>query len=472
MVGCSLRKGYFRPFQGRGTLLMQDATRWWQNRWEAGGWVLFAALTLAFCPLAISRTATPNTTGDAVNAGTDFWEFYRSAGHVWQEGARAVDSKFSHYLPSVDVAFGLLAWMPFRMAAVVWLLLMTAAWLCLLAAVRRDLLCDFDPAQARRSVLAAGLIVLPLFLDHLCVGAFHILMVWWMAAGLGRVSRGRSWSGGVLLGLAVWIKLLPLLGVGYLLLKRKWLPAAVALVTALLVDLVLSLVAFGPATAWQLHCQWFESQAHGEQQRMLTDDKPLDEDRLNNQSAMIVMRRTLTDMGHGTEADRAEAARRGIKVRPGEVGSADYGGFRPNVTIAHLTPGHLRFAYTTAMMLLALGIAVYCRRPGRRLSPGQWATEIALVILSTLWFSPLVWSYHLTAALPASAVIFARAPEHPRLAQATAILWLVSVMLMASSLARALGVTLWMNLLLGMILVLTARGDSPSLNPEPSSFVG
>jgi hypothetical protein len=442
---------------------MQDATRWWQNRWEAAGWVLFVVLVVAFCPLAISRTATQNTTGDTVNAGTDFWEFYRSAGHIWHDGARAVDSKFSHYLPSLDVAFGLVAWMPFNAAAVVWLAMMTAAWLCLLAAVRRYSLCDFDPVQARRSVLAAGLIVLPVFLDHLCVGAFHVLMVWWMVAGLGRISHRRPWSGGLILGLAVWIKLLPLVGVGYLLLKRRWLPAAVALATALAVDLVLSLAAFGPATAWQLHCRWFENEAHGEQERMLTDANPLDEDRLNNQSATIVMRRVLTDMGHGTAADRAEAARRGVTVRPGDVGSVDYGGFRPNVTIAHLTPSQLRFAYTAAMLLVALGIVVYCRQPGRGLSPEQWATEIALVVLSTLWFSPLVWSYHLTAALPASAVIFARAPEHPRLAQATAILWLVSLMLMGSPLARALGVTLWMNLLLGVILVGTACMDPESL---------
>ena len=126
-------------------------------------------------------------------------------------------------------------------------------------------------------------------------------MVWWMVSGLGRISRGRCWSGGALLGLAIWIKLLPLVGVGYLLLKRKWLPAVVALATAIAVDLALSLAAFGPQTTWQLHRQWFQGEAHGEQNRMLTRREPIDEDRLNNQSALIVMRRILTDMGHGTE---------------------------------------------------------------------------------------------------------------------------------------------------------------------------
>ena len=398
---------------------MPDSGNWRKNRWEAAGWILFAALLVGFVPMAISRTTTKHTSGDRVHAGTDFWEFDCS-GDIWQDGVRPPDSKFNHYLPSVDVAFGLLAWMPFSLAAVVWLAIMIAAWLCLLAAVHRDLLCDYDPTQARRSILVAGLLVMAIFVNHLCVGAFHVLMVWWMVAGLGRVSRRRPWSGGMMLGLAVWIKLLPLVGVGYLLLKRKWLPAALALATAVVVDLALSLAVFGPQQTWQLHRQWFHSEVHGEQNRMLTDARPLDEDRLNNQSMTIVMRRLLTDMGHGTAADRAVAAHRGERVQPGEVGSVDYGGFRPNVTIAHLTPNQLQFTYAATMLLLALGILIYCRRPGRDLSPKRWSTEIALVVLATLWFSPLVWSYHITAALPALAVIFARAapsilewPRHP-----------------------------------------------------------
>lgn len=435
---------------------MQDTSRWWRNRWEAAGWILFVALLVGFSPLALIRTTTENTTGDAVCAGTDFWEFYCSAQHIANEGVRSPGSKFSHYLPSVDVAFGPLAWLPFRAAAVVWLGIMVTAWLCLMGAVRRDLLGDDDPTQARQSVLVAGLLLMPIFLDHLCVGAFHVLMVWWMTAGLGRIRRNRPWSGGLLLGLAIWIKLLPLLAVGYLLLKRKWLPAALALAVAVVVDLALSLVAFGPETTWQLHREWVQNEVHGEQSRMLSDARPLDEDRLNNQSAMIVMRRLLTHMGHGTEADRQVAVGRGVEVQPGEVGSIDYGGLRPNVSVADLTPGQLRLVYATAMMLLFLGIAVYCRRPGRALASEDWATEIAMVVLATLWFSPLVWSYHLTAALPALAVIFARAPRHPRFAEATAALWIISLVLMGSSTARAWGVTFWMNLLLGVLLVTTA----------------
>ena len=40
-----------------------------------------------------------------------------------------------------------------------------------------------------------------------------------------------------MLGFAVWVKLLPLMGVAYLLLKRKWLAAGIALVWAAVVNL-------------------------------------------------------------------------------------------------------------------------------------------------------------------------------------------------------------------------------------------
>lgn len=436
-------------------------SRWWDSRLEALGWILLVGLLAAFFPVVLRRLTR--------NTSSDFWRFYESACYLWEYGVRAPKSKFLYYLPSVDVAFTPLAWLPLRWAAVAWFALMTAVWGLLLAAVRRYLLWAYDGTQARRSVLCAALLVIPLFLDHLCVGAFHVLMVWLMVAGLGRISRDKPWSGAMLLGLGVWIKLLPMLGVGYLLLKRKWLPAALALVTALVVDLALSLAVYGPEATWQSHCEWWYLQAFGAQDQLLTDPTPLDHDRITNQSVVVVMRHLLTHMGHGTAADQyhahhlspAEAKEIGFRIPPGWVGSARYGLPRPNVSLADLTPEQLQTAYTAVMLLLVLGVAAYCRRPGRDLPPRQWSTEIALIVLSTLWFSPLVWSYHPTAALPALAVIFTQAPQQPRRAQAVAALWVLSLLLMASPTARALGVTLWTDLLLGALLLWTPRGEAP-----------
>ncbi len=142
----------------------------------------------------------------------------------------------------------------------------------------------------------------PLAVDNLWIGTFHILMLWLMVAGLGRVSRGRSWSGGILLGLSICVKLLPLLGVGYLFLKRRWLAAGLALVAALVVDLALAVPAFGPEQTWQLHVKWWENQAQGATERTLSNPGILDEDRISNQCLGIVLRRLLTHFGWRTRA--------------------------------------------------------------------------------------------------------------------------------------------------------------------------
>ena len=280
------------------------------GRWRA--WILFVALLVGLVPFGLFRTCRKD--------GCDFWLFYDSAQYIWEYGARAPKSKFLHYLPSIDVAFASIAWLPMRGAAVVWCGLMTAGWLCLMANIRRYLLCDYDPTQARQSVLTAGLVMMPLFIDHLCVGAFHILMVWFMVAGLGRIAQNKPWSGGILMGLAVWVKLLPLLGIAYLLLKRKWLPVIVAGVTVVVVDLSLSLIAYGPQGTYETHCLWLESEVFGSRNQLLSDRSPLDDDRITNQSIMVVMRHTLTHLGQGTEADRT-AGRGGRTGRARQTGT-------------------------------------------------------------------------------------------------------------------------------------------------------
>ena len=59
----------------------------------------------------------------------------------------------------------------------------------------------------RHATLAAGLLAMPLVLDGMALGSFHVLMVWLMILGLDRACRGKEWTGGILLGTAAWPKL-------------------------------------------------------------------------------------------------------------------------------------------------------------------------------------------------------------------------------------------------------------------------
>jgi len=382
-------------------------------------------LLLAAYPIALYRA-----TGDT--GGTDFPEFYAAGRYVLEHGARQPTTMLYYYLPSLDVAWAALAWLPVSVAASVWYAVGCLSWLCLLGAIDRYLLADVPQPTRRQALLGAGLLMMPLVLDHLCLGAFHLLMLWLMVAGLGRASRGQPWSGGVLLGLASWLKLLPLLGVGYLVLKRKAGPGVVAVATMLMVDAVLSVAAFGPKAAWQYHRTWYQTEATGAAGKLLASPEPIKEQRFNNQSPAAVLRRALSQLG----------------LDPGTV--------RSRMALADWSPSQLKTAYFVLMGLSALGLLALCRRPGRELSGGQWATEIALIVLATLWFSPVAWTYHFTAATPALAVVFSRNPPHKRLAWLAVVLWLAALALTGWNLARGFGEMLWISALIGVILVWTS----------------
>ena len=405
--------------------------------WETLGLALLAVGLLTALPIAVYRVLHRP-------GGSDFPEFYAAGRYVLEHGEIEPTAFLRYYWPSLDVAFAGLAWMPLPLAAALWYAIGCSSWIGLLLTLHRLLASWAASPMARQATLGAGLLMLPLALDHLCLGAFHILMVWLMVAGLARVSRGRCWSGSILLGLGVWIKLLPLLGVGYLVLKRKWRAAAVAVTTAIVVDLALALPAFGPQRTWELHVAWWENQARGAADRNLSDAGITEEDRITSQSLVVVLRRVLTRMGWD--------------AFPG----------RNSASLADLSPGHLRVVYLAITGIVGLGILFYCRRPGRSLDDRQWATEIALLALATLWLSPVVWSYHFTAATPALAVIGARRAERPRTAWGAAALWLFGLSLFGWRLARSFGAVLWIAFAVGAILVGSpSRTQRAPCNAQP-----
>lgn len=412
-----------------------------RSPWERLGRFLFVFALVAAFPVAMYRAFYET-------GGTDFPEFYAAGRHILEYGDTEPTRFLKYYWPSLDVAWAGLAWMPAPLAAAVWYGLCCGSWIGLLAAINRYLLAHIEQPQRRLSILAAGLLMTPLVLDHVCLGAFHLFMVWWMVAGLGRASQGKDWSGGAVLGLAVWIKLLPLLGVAYLVLKRKWRAAAVAVGCAVVVDILLAVPALGLGRTWELHQQWWKDQATGTNHRTFTHPDAIDEDRLTNQSLAIIMRRLLTDMGLESGEARGEAM------------------------LAHLSADQLRRAYYGIVALIGLAGLAYCRRPGRTTSESQWATEIALLVLSTLWLSPVAWSYHATAATPALAVVMGRNPQYPRLGWATVVLWLAAMALMGWPLARAYGELLWATVLLGLILLWPSLRTARPPQPACQLFLG
>jgi hypothetical protein len=421
-------------------------------------------LLIAGLPMAYQR---------AVDNGPDLAGFCDAGRYILEHGTRDPHSSLSRYWPSADVPWIVLAMVPISVTAVVWYCIGCATWLGLLRTICGRMLVGLDPAPRRHATLAAGLLAMPLVIDGLCLGSFHVLMVWLMILGLDRACRGQHLTGGILLGTGAWLKLLPLLGIGFLLYQRKWKGALIATVTVLVLDIALSVVAFGPAGAWREHVLWWQHGVAGTANRQLTLAKPTDEDRLTNQSVAITLRRLLTSMGSPPEAGWAQdSSTESAALRSEQIANHKA---RQRVQLADLTPEQLHSVFLATMAVLGLGVAVYCRpakprvgtEPGT-LYPGS-AAKIAMLTLATLWFSPVVWSYHFVAATPVLAVLLLRGRYRWQWVVPVVAVWAGALALLAFDVARVAGVLLWMSLLLGAGLALfPAEADT---NPiyEPSN---
>jgi alpha-1,2-mannosyltransferase len=390
----------------------------------------FRTNLLKFVMLASVAAAGPWVVYRAcVNGGSDFPEFRRAGQFVVEHGTRHPRSNLYRYLPSLDVACIPLTWIPIGISAAVWYALNAACWMLMLETIRRDLLAGSDPNFAGEVTLAAGLLGLPLAIDGFLLGGFHVLMLWLMIAGILRAVRGGIWTGGLLLGLATWLKLLPIFGIGYLIWLRKWKSATVAVLTVLVIDAALSLPAYGWYETCELHSDWFWREAIGTSDRQLAGDTNDDEDRVTNQSLIVVLRRVLTDRG----------------------------GF-PQLSAARLSENQMTVVALATLAILATGVLIRLRTKEFSL-PRDTGGDIALVCLCTLWFSPVVWSYHLIAAVPATAVVLAR---RPRAWQRWTIIgvWCLGLALFTVELGRAAGHMLWVTFVVGGCLAWCMRTAS------------
>ena len=179
----------------------------------------------------------------------------------------------------------------------------------------------------------------------------------------------------------------------------------------------------------------------------------------------ITLRRLLTSLGSLPEArTAAEQAAESAAIEQGKLINFQA---RRRVQLADLTPAQLQAVFLATMAILALGVAIYCRPVRLQAWAEQGPAKIAMMTLATLWFSPVVWSYHLVAATPVLAILFLRGRYRWQWVVPVVAVWAGALGLLAFDVARAAGVLLWMSLLLGAGLVaFPAEADTEGL---PSS---
>jgi len=148
-------------------------------------------------------------------------------------------------------AFLLLPMPTYQAAWWCWAAFSIICWLLALALLLRELSGDIrrEVSVVWRPVLVAALINLPPVLSHLFWGQLQLLLLLILVGSWLCLRRERDVAAGVLLGLAIALKIFPALLFVPLLAQRRWRCVAIAALTAIGV-LVLSFAAIGWDQGW------------------------------------------------------------------------------------------------------------------------------------------------------------------------------------------------------------------------------
>jgi len=385
----------------------------------------------------------------------DFHHFYRDAAYVWQHGRLNPDfddpdrtrrRQLPFYLPVValmlapltagGVTPAALAWTLGHLICLAYILMVLADW----SAARGS------RAPPRAALVLAVLVALPVIYEAARFNQVSFFTLALVLGGVTALERGRPVAGGLWLGLAVVLKLLPAIFAIWLALKRQWTALGTLLVTALVAAVLPCLVVFGPHETAQYHRQWWDYNVQATAARATADSRLRSHfiDHRNQSIAAVV--------GRLCWSEHPQA----VSFQPLKL---DERSCRPVAQMVML-----------ALVLALIGLT-WRPIPGWR-SPQtgdprrqRFRIEAATYLLAMLVLSPLLRTYYLVWALPALVLLtrFAldeRVRAAQRLGQIGLAIWLAGMLAWMSAAARSCGVHLIMSVALGAILLWLARCSS------------
>ena len=272
-----------------------------------------------------------------------------------------------------------------------------------------------------------------------------------IVGGLTLTLRRSRWgAGGVLIGLAAAIKLIPVVLLGWLVLKRRWRAVATAAVTIVAVDVGLSLAVFGVDTTIEYHDRWVRRSLSGasgislinEQQHAWIRDRYghfLDH---RNQGLAVVLGRLLGPIG----PDRGS----------------------PDTRVMDLPATIVGWVYLAITVASIGGLLWASRAPARAMMPDTGALEASLWMLAMMWLSPLMRQYYLIWCYPAVATLAGRFDADLRAGRPTGWCllglgaWVGGMLAWMAPTLRAAGANLWMLALMAVALIGAGRAAADS----------
>jgi hypothetical protein len=363
-------------------------------------------------------------------SGTDFRDFWRTAGHFYATGEIRADFGVHNYLPFFVIFMTPWSLLPLPVAAAAFTLLSLALFGLTVALVERILTGGGSPAPRRSTLLAVGL-VLPYVHATAVLGQVNLLLLFLVVAAWFLAERGREWGAGAFLGLAALVKLLPALLILYFALRGRWRVAVAATLVAFALGAGLPLLALGGAETVRQHRLFFDNAVVSHSAlNTLTAEKPI-KAKYSNSAVPMVMRRLLSPVNGDPHTD----------------------GRTLFVNVADLHGPVLVALYATFIVVVAGGAVLFTVR-GRRAN-GSGAGMDAGALLFALWcglmllMSPLVWTHYLVLAYPCLAALAHRLEvcrreqgRNCRVAAAALGAWALAALLLAWPAARAAGATI------------------------------
>lgn len=298
----------------------------------------------------------------------------------------ATEGTHSKYPPFFFLATAPLALLPLGVAGAIWFLVNAslAAACCVLA------VSAFRAPGSKRPLpplayALPGLLAAVVIVTNLSRGQVNILILFFVCLGLYSFRRGWDLRAGLSLGIAVALKLTPLLLVAYLLYRRAWKVALGTGIALIVAWAVLPALVFGPREAVTVTKSWVGVIQTFSEKGVLGEG--VAGVRHTNQSMSATFYRFFTHSPAG-------AGRRDFYLN---VASLDYE-----------TAAWIVRALSALVLLL---MAWFVRGPiGERGADVRWGYETSLVLLAVLFISPISWINHYVVLI----VAFAAALEGMR----------------------------------------------------------
>ncbi len=358
------------------------------------------------------------------NGRPDWGDLRYESLYTWEHGHTAPGTAMFGYLPTTTFAlWPFTAWVPNWIGVALFVASNLAATLVTIWILGRWWL----RTEPRWEIL-----VWPALLG--CANLQHALQanqitLWTLVlcvGGLTLVGRGREWLGGLTLGLAAMLKVMPgVLGV-YLLLRRRYRALGGMVLATVLFDVVPSVAVFGwdgavaEHRAWLRHVGW-HSNRHLIEQPLLRVHR-----HGTNSSLAAVLTRWLRALPECErqvilygEPPAEVVAEYEANLGPGECLTLDPMPRRgtewaekrvdiswvPRFHVADWSPAVVWWIWVVLIGGGALGLAWLTWRSGAGGRENDWPIVGALWMLAMLWPSPMTRHYYLAWALPALVVV-------------------------------------------------------------------